>query len=186
MIGGGRSVALPKPSSAKVRYLVLETRQNPPVVRSLYAQADNPKWVHLFAETDWQQYLAESPVVLEANQSSPEYQWALKGLKEGRLTGLILESSEGLESVTKWLRARLKVRFDGQRQGLLRFYDPDVWHRLSPVVQDQADVVERVIYWHGDSGEARWLTTEKPSPFNMFPVPTLNESQWQALNIVTA
>lgn len=52
--------------------------------------------------------------------------------------------------------------------------------------QDQADVVERVIYWHGDSGEARWLTTEKPSPFNMLPVPTLNESQWQALNTVIA
>ena len=185
MIGGERSVALPKPSSDKVCYLVLEARQNPPVVRSLYEQADNPTWVHLFAETDWQQYLAESPVVLEANQSSPEYQWALKGLKEGRLTGLILESSEGLESVTKWLRVRLKVHFDGQRQGLLRFYDPDVWHRLSPVVQQQADVVERVIYWHGESGEARWLTTEKPSPFNMLPVPTLNESQWQALNTVT-
>src|SRR5690554_2241934 len=99
---------------------------------------------------------------------------------------MILESSEGLESVTKWLRTRLKVLFDGTRHGLLRFYDPNVWHQLSPVDQDQADVVERVIYWHGDSGEARCLTTEKPSPFNMLPVPTLNESQWQALNTVIA
>lgn len=179
-------MALPKPLTDKVRYLVLEARQKPPVVRSLYEQSDNPKWVHLFAETDWQQYLDESPVVLEANQHSPEYQWALKCLKEGGLKGLILESSEGLESVTKWLRARLKVRFDGQRQGLVRFYDPEVWHRLSPAVQEKADVVERVIYWYGDSGEARWLTTERPSPFSMFPVPTLNETQWQALNTVTA
>lgn len=182
MIGGERSVALPKPSSDKVRYLVLEARQNPPVVRSLYEQADNPTWVHLFAETDWQQYLAESPVVLEANQSSPEYQWALKGLKEGRLTGLILESSEGLESVTSWLRARLTVRFDGERQGLLRLYDPEVWQHLSPGTQDQADVIERVIYWYGESGQERWQITDRPNLFTMLPVPTLSETQWQALN----
>lgn len=182
----GGVVVLIKPSSDKVRYLVIEASQKPSVVRSLYEQADNPKWVYLFAETDWQQYLAESPIVLEANQHSPEYQWALKGMKEGRLTGLILDSADGLESVTKWLRARLKVRFDGQRQGLLRFYDPEVWHRLSPVVQEQADVIERVIYWHDDSAEARWLTTERPSPFTMFPVPTLNETQWRTLNTATA
>lgn len=178
-------MAVAKPSSEKVRYLVLEARQNPPVVRSLYELADNPKWIHLFAETDWQQYLAESPVVLEATQSSAEYQWALKGLKEGRLTGLILESSEGLDSVTKWLRARLKVRFNGQRQGLLRFYDPDIWHRLSPTMREESDVVERVIYWHGDSDEARWQTTENPNPFTMFPMHTLSETQWRALNTVT-
>ncbi|WP_370258931.1 DUF4123 domain-containing protein [Marinobacter nauticus] len=171
-----------KPSTDKVRFLVLEAQQKPSVVRSLYEQTDVPKWLYLFAETDWQQYLAESPVVLEAKQQSPEYQWALKGLKEGRLIGLILESSESLESVTSWLRARLTVRFDGERQGLLRLYDPEVWQRLSPGTQDQADVIERVIYWYGESGQERWQTTDRPNLFTMLPVPTLSETQWQALN----
>jgi len=177
-------VAFAKSSTDRVRYLVLETSQKPPVVRSLYEQTDNPTWVYLFAETDWQLYLTESPIVLAASQKSVEYQWALKGLKEGQLTGVILESSEGLEPVTKWLRARLKVRFDGHRQGLLRFYDPRIWHCLAPVTQKEADVIERVIYWHGGSGEACWQISERPSPFTMFPVPTLSDAQWQALNTV--
>ncbi|RMJ03061.1 hypothetical protein DOQ08_02526 [Marinobacter litoralis] len=171
-----------KLSTDKVRFLVLEAQQKSTVLRSLYEQADVPKWLYLFAETDWQQYLAESPVVLEAKQKSPEYQWALQGLKEGRLVGLILESSESLESVTSWLRARLKVRFDGERQGLLRLYDPEVWQRLSPVTLDQADVIERVIYWFGESGQERWHTTDRPNPFTMLPLPTLSETQWQKLN----
>lgn len=179
-------MVLAKPSTDKVRFLVLEAQQKPSVVRSLYEQTDVPKWLYLFAETEWQQYLAESPVVMEAKQQSPEYRWALKGLKEGRLIGLILESSESLESVTSWLRARLKVRFDGERQGLLRFYDPEVWQRLSPVTLDQTDVIERVIYWYVESGQERWLTTDRPNLFAMLPVPTLSETQWQALNMPDA
>ena len=180
------SVALEKPTSNTVRYLVLESGQRTPITRILYEHGENPEWVYLFADTDWQLYLDESPVILKAAQKSSEYQWALKGLKSGELTGLILESQEEIEAVAAWLRARLKVRFDGHRQGLIRFYDPKIWHCLSPASHQDINVVERVIYWYGDTGEEQWLITERPSPFNMSPVPTLNETQWQALSTVTA
>lgn len=179
-------MVLPEASTDNVRYLVLESSQKAGVTRLLYDQTGNPEWVYLFADTDWQLYLAESPIVLKATQQSPEYQWAVQELKGGELTGLILESSDGLEAVAGWLRARLKVRFDGHRQGLLRFYDPKIWHRLSPTFSQNIDVVERVIYWYGNAGEGRWKTNEKPSPFTMFPMPTLNETQWKTLNTVTA
>lgn len=183
---GSDRVALAKSSSDKIRYLVLETNQTIPVTRALYEHAENPDWAYLFADTEWQLYLSESPIIVKAAQHSPEYQWGLKSLKEGQLIGLILESSEGLESVANWLRARLKVRFDGRRHGLLRFYDPRIWHQLSPSSGSEADVIERAIYWYGAPGEERWQTTEKPNLFTMLPMPTLDESQWQALNATTA
>ncbi|WP_309045224.1 DUF4123 domain-containing protein [Marinobacter sediminicola] len=176
------SLALDKLTNNTIRYLVLESGQRTPIIRMLYDHAENPEWVYLFADTEWQLYLAESPVILKAAQQSPEYQWALAGLKNGQLNGLILESEGSFESITKWLRTRLKVRFDGQRQGLLRIYDPQIWHQLAPISKPGADLVERVIYWFGEPGSERWHTTEWPDPLTMFPVPTLSEAQWQALN----
>lgn len=175
-------MALDTPTNNTIRYLVLESGQRTPIVRMLYEQAENPEWVYLFAETEWQLYLDESPVILKAAQQSSEYQWALAGLKNGQISGLILESEGSFESITKWLRARLKVRFDGQRQGLLRFYDPQIWHQLAPTSKSGADVVQRVIYWLGKPGSERWHTTEWPDPLTMLPMPTLSETQWQALN----
>lgn len=176
------SVALDKLTSNTSRYLVLESGQRTPTIKMLYEHAENPEWVYLFADTEWQLYLAESPVILKATQQSSEYQWALAGLKSGQLNGLILESEGSFESIIKWLRARLKVRFDGQRQGLLRFYDPQIWHQLAPTSKPGADVVERVIYWFGETAHERWHTTEWPDPLTMLPTPTLSETQWQALN----
>lgn len=175
-------MALDKLTSNTIRYLVLESGQRAPIIKMLYEHAENPEWVYLFAETEWQLYLAESPVILEAAQQSPEYQWALTGMKNGQLNGLILESEASFESITKWLRTRLKVRFDGQRQGLLRFYDPQIWHQLAPASKPGADVVQRVIYWFGEPEGKRWHTTEWPDPITMFPMPTLSDAQWKSLS----
>ncbi|MBK1872728.1 DUF4123 domain-containing protein [Marinobacter sp. 1-3A] len=176
------SVALDKLTSNTIRYLVLESGQRTPITKMLYEHAENPEWVYLFADTEWQLYLAESPVILKASQQSSEYQWALTGLKNGQLNGLILESEGSFESIAKWLRARLKVRFDGQRQGLLRFYDPQIWHQLAPTSKPGMDVVERVIYWFGEPEGKRWHTTEWPDPITMLPMPTLSDAQWKSLS----
>ena len=182
---GGGKVSLPETRSDEVRYLIMDSRQDPPLPRALYERADNPIWVYLYTDTRWQPYLEESPIVVETTRQSPEYKWALTGLQDGQLTGLVLTSSDGLEAVANWFRARLMVRFDGQRQGLLRLYDPRVWHRLSPASGPEADVIERVIYWDGDPESECWQTTENPAPFAMSPVPTLNERQWLALKAIT-
>jgi len=170
----------------KSRYLVLESRQKASLLQELYEIADSPRWAYLFADTEWQAYLKESPILLEAVQGSAEYRWALQELREERLSGLILESSKGLEAVARWLRARLTVRIVGQRQGLLRFYDPWIWHRLVPQAKPVAEVIERAIYWHGTAGQQRWLMTENPEPIAMSPEPTLDEQQWLALNATSA
>ncbi|MFN2360120.1 MAG: DUF4123 domain-containing protein [Marinobacter sp.] len=107
-------------------------------------------------------------------------------MKEESLNGLILESPKGLDTVASWLRARLTVRFDDQREGLLRFYDPGVWHQLAPKTTTVAEVIERAIYWHGKPGEQRWLMTENPEPIVMCPSPILDLKQRLALNAIDA
>ncbi|MDX1558297.1 MAG: DUF4123 domain-containing protein [Marinobacter sp.] len=166
----------------KTRYLVLEPQHNTSLLQELYEIAESPLWLYLFANTDWQAYLKDGPILLEAGQESAEYRWALQGLKQERLIGLVLESSKGLDAVTSWLRKRLNVRFKGQREGLLRFYDPRIWHQLQPQNKPSSDVIERAIYWYGEPGQQRWLTIENPEPIVMSPTPTLDDQQWLALN----
>jgi len=166
----------------KTRYLVLEPRHKTPLLQELYEISESPRWLYLFADTDWQAYFKDGPILLEAAQESAEYRWALKGLKQERLSGLILGSSKGLDAVANWLRERLNVCFEGQREGLLRFYDSQIWHQLKPQSNPEADVIELAIYWHGAPGQQRWLTIENPEPIAMSPAPTLDEQQWLALN----
>lgn len=166
----------------KVRYLVLESPNQKMLLQKLYGVSEDPRWVYLFADTQWQAYLKESPILLEAAQDSAEYRWVLQEMKQDSLSGLILESSKGLDAVASWLRARLTVRFGGQRQGLLRFYDPWIWHQLAPRTNPVAEVIEQAIYWYGAPGKQRWLTIENPDPIAMSPAPTLHEQQWLALN----
>lgn len=170
----------------KTRYLVLESQQKKPLLQELYEISESPQWLYLFADTDWQAYLKDGPILLEAGQDSAEYRWALKGLKQERLTGLILESTKELDVVANWLRERLTVRFEGQREGLLRFYDPLIWHQLKPQSKPGAVVIDRAIYWYEELGQQRWLTTENPEPIAMSPAPSLDEQQWLALNATSA
>ncbi|MEO9524090.1 DUF4123 domain-containing protein [Marinobacter alexandrii] len=170
----------------RTRFLVLESQHKTPLLQELYQTAEAPSWLYLFADTEWQAYVEEGPVLLEAGQESEEYCWALKALKQGRLSGLILESPQGLNAVARWLRERLAVNIGGHRQGLLRFYDPLIWDRLEPKTNADAEVIERVIYWHGKPGQQRWMTTENPEPIAMSPVPALNEQQWSALNAISS
>lgn len=172
-------------ASNKPRYLVLESLNPKFLLQKLYETAESPEWLCLFSDTDWHAYREEGPVLLEARQDSAEYHWALQGLKEENLIGLILESAAGRDTVADWLRARLTVRFDGQRKGLLRFYDARIWHQLSPASAPEVDVIERVIYWVGEAGSKRWRITENPKPFSMSPVATLDEHQWRAINAMS-
>ena len=173
-------------SSTDVRYLVLESRQKKTVLQALYNISDNPRWVYLFADSEWQAYLGESPILLETEQNSAEYRWALTGLEEERLSGLLLESTQGLDAVVSWLRARLTVCFDGNRKGLLRLYDPKIWHRLAVKSKPEAEIIERALYWHGKPGQQCWVMDENPEPIAMSPIPTLDEQQWRALNDASA
>jgi uncharacterized protein DUF4123 len=166
----------------RIRYLVLESQSGTPLLQELYGITGSPQWLYLFADTEWHTYLKEGPILLESRQDSEEYRWALQRIRQERLSGLILESSGGLDAVSNWLRERLNVRFEGRRTGLLRFYDPKIWHRLKPRSNPREELIERAIYWHGVLGQERWLAGENPEPIAMSPTPTLDEQQWLALN----
>ncbi|EAZ98326.1 DUF4123 domain-containing protein [Marinobacter sp. ELB17] len=174
-------------SSTDARYLVLESRQKKErVLQALYNISDSPRWVYLFAGSEWEAYLDESPILLETAQNSAACRWGLNGLEEESLSGLLLESTQGLDAVVSWLRARLTVCFDGNRKGLLRLYDPKIWHCLAAKSKPEADIIERALYWHGKPGQQRWVMNENPEPIAMLPIPTLNEQQWLALNDASA
>jgi hypothetical protein len=173
-------------SSTDTRYLVLESRQKKTLLQALYDISDNPQWAYLFADSEWQDYLDESPILLETVQNSAEYRWALMGLEDESLSGLLLESTQGLDAVVSWFRARLTVCFDGDRKGLLRLYDPKIWRSLAVKSMPDAEIIDRAIYWYGKPGQQRWVVDENPEPIAMSPIPTLEEQQWLALNDASA
>lgn len=163
-------------------YLILESRSSEAILQQVYATETDPVWEYLFAHTEWEPYLHESPIVLQALRDSDLYRWARQGLENNELSGLILDSTQELRAVADWTRQRLSVQFDSDRRGLLRFYDPLIWHRLAPAERSREEVVSSVTYWHGLPEDGRWLTSVNPEPVTMGSTPMLEAHQWQALN----
>ncbi len=141
------------------------------LLQMLYQQSEAPVWERLFSDTQWAPYEDESPLVIQATPDSDLYWWALKGLgKTGQLSGLIVESDENLEAVLRWARERLTVTLEAERKGLLRFYDPLVWHSLKPRNTGQQGIINSVVYFHGNPEEGSWRTSQNPEPLTMSPV----------------
>ncbi|MDX1757342.1 MAG: DUF4123 domain-containing protein [Marinobacter sp.] len=163
-------------------YLILESRSSAAILQKAYEIEPNPEWEYLFAQTEWEPYQEQSPIVLQVREDSDLYRWARQGLQNDELSGLILDSSQGLRAVTDWARQRLSVQFDGGRRGLLRFYDPRIWHGLAPSAKGQDNVITSVTYWYGETGHERWVTSDNPDPVTMGATPTLEPEQWRALN----
>ncbi|MFL1468212.1 DUF4123 domain-containing protein [Marinobacter sp. HN1S83] len=165
-------------------YLILESAGSKSLLQSLYEQCEAPVWQLLFSETQWAPYEDESPLVIQTTRDSDLYRWALKGLgKTGELSGLIVESDENLETLLHWARERLTVTLDGVRKGLLRFYDPLVWHSLKPGDIGQQGIVSCVVYLHGSPEEGEWLTNQNPEPVTMAEVPMLEPEQLRNLSL---
>lgn len=172
------------PSDSKVRYLILESLSGVPLLKMLYEHDETPVWLNLFRETSWAPYQDESPVVVQATQDSDLYKLVLKELKlNKKLSGIIIESDEAMDAVVKWARERLNVTFDGARKGLLRFYDPLIWHRLKPGNIGDQGLITQVIYWHGSPGEGRWLASNYPEPVTMAETPVLEPEQLERLGL---
>ncbi len=168
----------------KVRYLVLESLTSEPLLKTLYEHDESPVWQYLFSETPWAPYIEESPIVVQANRESDLYKWVLKELKlNNELSGIIIESEQAGDSVVSWARERLTVAFNGFRTGLLRFYDPLIWHQLKPRNIGDDGPVRQVIYWHGSSREGRWLISRNPEPVTMAETPVLEQEQLERLNL---
>jgi Domain of unknown function (DUF4123) len=170
-----------------ILYLILESAGRKSLLQTLYEQCEAPVWQLLFSETLWAPYEDESPLFIQVTRNSGLHRWALKELgRTGELRGLIIESDASLEAVLQWARARLTVTLGDTRNGLLRFYDPLVWHRLAPHDTGREGTVKRVVYWHGGPEDGSWLTSQNPEPVTMVGAPTLEAEQLQNLNLARA
>lgn len=169
-----------------ILYLILEGAGSKSLLQSLYEQCETPVWRLLFSETQWAPYEDESPLVIQTTRSSDLYRWALKELgKAGALNGLVIESDESLETVLCWARERLTVMLGGTRKGLLRFYDPLIWHKLQPRDIGEQGIVNSVFYLHGNPEDNKWLTSQNPEPVTMAEVPTLEPEQLHNLGLTS-
>lgn len=169
-----------------ILYLILESAGSKSLLQTLYEHCESPVWQLLFSETQWAPYEDESPLVIQTTRDSDLYRWALKELeKTGELSGLIIESDESLETVLRWARERLAVTLGGTRKGLLRFYDPLIWHSLKPRDIGQQGIVNCVVYLHGSPEDGEWLTSQNPEPVTMAEVPTLEPEQLHNLGLAS-
>ena len=153
------------------------------ILPALYEQEGNPHWEPLFLGTPWQAHERRSPLLIQTHAGSPFVHWLQQhSLEAGELRGLIIESTATLDQVAEWARAALRVTFDGQRKGLLRFYDPYVWHQLEPANISDGNPISRVHYWlkWPRENEGRWLSSESPMPVYL-PNSSLSSDQQQAL-----
>lgn len=167
-----------------ILYLILESAGSKSLLQTLYEQSDAPVWQPLFRETQWAPYEDESPLVIQTARDSDLHRWALDGIgKTGELSGLMIESDESLETVLRWARERLTVALGGTRKGLLRFYDPLIWHSLKPRDIGQQGIVNSVVYLHGGPEDGEWLTSLNPEPVTMAEVPMLEPEQLHNLGL---
>lgn len=144
-------------------YLLLEKSNTVDVGQALYQHEDTPQWVPLFAGTQWEDYMGESPALIQVHPESSFFKWAVSAMADsGSLRGLVIESAVDLGVVAEWSRQRLTVNFDESRMGLLRFYDPLVWMTLEPQCLDNHAMVSRVHYWQGHIGKGGWAFSDNP------------------------
>ena len=138
------------------RWLVLD--RLPDTLQQLYMLEDAPEYVPLYANTRYAAHLDYSPLLVRANQSrSAVWRAYVEGLGERPLRGVVVTATATQDDVVMHLRQRLEARFDGQRRGLLRFYDP--WIAAHLFSHDSPDStwlgpLERVV-WHGGTFEQR-------------------------------
>ena len=149
----------------KTVFVILEGQPKRPVLPILYDLEPQPHWQYLFADTEWSPYQSESPLLVNTDAGSPFLRRVVDDMQspEG-WRGLILESADGFDAVLSWAQQRLTVAFAPPRTGLLRYYDPLIWHELCSACEITGRTIHYGHYWleEGDSG--RWCLSEYPEP----------------------
>ncbi|WP_336367084.1 DUF4123 domain-containing protein [Marinobacter sp. C2H3] len=166
-------------------YVVIEPAAEVDLRAELYQWSGDPEWAYLFADTLWQACQQQGPLVVRTRLGCPWFSRAWRAMEQGQCLGLVLQSVEDLQTVCQWLRRRLMVRLGGQRKGLLRYYDPLVWHRLAPAVQRRPAIIEQAWYWCDGPAGFRWQRSVRPEPIPLLPEPVLSEEQHRALYVAT-
>lgn len=168
-------------------FVVLESDPKKALLPLLYELEPQPNWHYLFTDTEWEPYQSESPIVVATTSGSEFLRHVMEHMPgQNNMRGLILESGGTLDSVVSWARQRLTVTFDNSRRGLLRFYDPLIWHELCSMNEPNSKVIARVHYWLEDNGSGQWYSMEEPEPMSGSGEPTLSPVQVQALSALAS
>lgn len=141
-------------------YMLLELEDG--MLQRIYQMEAEPDPRPLFADTELSAHLDQGPWLVRI---TPEGQW-LSAYHQApeQWPGILLASSQPVEALLTQLRKMLVVQFDGQRKGVLRYYDPHVACYLFPATeaaQSWLGPIEQLV-WHGAtwpeqvSGTGHW------------------------------
>lgn len=163
------------------RYLLIEEQSGEPIRQHLYQKTDNPVWEPLFLNTGWAAFDPLGPLLIQTTFQESFYRLSVDRLSDpDPWRGLIFVSDAGFDDVSDWLRCRLTVDLGQDRAGLLRFYDPLIWHRLSPWSAQTSTPMARCESWDTEQG---WSSVERPEFVIMQPRPKLTKTQVEALSL---
>lgn len=151
------------PATTGPLYMLLECDKQ--TLQRIYRLESEPEPYELFANTELAAHVEQGPWLMRL---SPASEWlAAYSSAPQQWSGLLLSSMRPVQELLAHLRKMLVVPFDGQRKGVLRYYDPRVASYLFPATAE-ADAwlgpIEQLI-WHG----ATWAESAR------------GESHWQSL-----
>ncbi|WP_148864584.1 DUF4123 domain-containing protein [Marinobacter fonticola] len=172
---------MPKLNSKTV-FVIIEGHPKRPILPVLYDLESQPHWRYLFADTEWGPYQSESPLLIQTDAGSPFLQRVMDDMQSPNgWLGLILESTEDFDTVLSWAQQRLTVALAPPRTGLLRYYDPLIWHALCTAGGRIGETIQHGHYWLDDGDAGCWHTSAKPEPVAEPATSGLSPEQYQAL-----
>lgn len=112
-------------------YMLLEC--DDALLQRIYQLEADPQPQALFAQTELAAHIEQGPWLM---RMAPESQWlaAYRQAPE-QWPGVLLSSSRSTDEVLAHLRRMLVVQFEGERKGVLRYYDPRVASYLFPATE---------------------------------------------------
>lgn len=154
-------------------YMLLELDDE--ILQRIYQMEADPDPQPLFADTELSAHLDQGPWLVRI---TPEGQYLAAYRQEpGQWPGILLASKQPMEVLLAHLRRMLIVQFDGQRKGVLRYYDPRVASYLFPATEATGTwlgPIEQFV-WHSStwpeqaSGTCHWRTLQGANEPAMVP-----------------
>lgn len=137
------------PNLSAPLYMLLELDE--PLLQRIYQLEPDPSPEALFADTELDAHIEQGPWLIQLTPDSP---W-LSAYRQApeQWPGVLLSSGQPSDELLAHLRAMLIVQFEGERKGILRYYDPQVASYLfaaTEIVNTWLGPIEQ-LFWHGST-----------------------------------
>ncbi|AFM35364.1 MULTISPECIES: DUF4123 domain-containing protein [Stutzerimonas stutzeri subgroup] len=133
------------PNLSTPLFMLLELDE--PLLQRIYQLEPDPRPEALFADTELGTHVEQGPWLIQLTPDSP----LLSAYRQApeQWPGVLLSSGRPVDELLAHLRAMLVVQFEGERKGILRYYDPQVASYLFAAT-------EAVITWLGPIEQLFW------------------------------